>query len=108
MSENVVEMTNSHASKWKISGPPPEDLLPWVAHVGLTITWLALYVHRMPGMASHELGIGVLAGSLVWPAIGAAKLFKGGLGWWTLAVSLWVGLFMVFSLYLPGLLQHVR
>jgi hypothetical protein len=108
VSENTIEMTSSQGAKWKTSGPCPEDFLPWVAHVGLTITWLALYVHRMPGMASHELGIGVLAGAVVWPAIGAVKLFKGGLGWWIVAVSLWAGLFMVFSLYLPNLLQQVR
>jgi hypothetical protein len=101
-------MSSSRGAKWETSGLPPEDLLPWVAHAGLTITWLALYVHRMPGAASHELAIGVLAGALVWPAIGAAKLFKGGLGWWIVAVSLWTGLFLVFSLYLPALLRQVR
>jgi hypothetical protein len=100
-----MELSSSQSAKWKTAGPLPEIWLPWVAHVGLTITWLALYVHRLPALPSNELGVGVLAGALVWPAIGAGKLARSGGYWALVALGLRVGQFLMFSLYLPDLLR---
>jgi hypothetical protein len=105
VSDNTIEMTSSKGAKWKTTGPLPEVWLPWVAHIGVTIMWLAIYVHRVPDPYSDEFGLGVLAGALVWPAIGAGRLAGGDWLWKVLAGGLLLGMYLVFRLYLPHLLR---
>lgn len=101
-----MEMTSSQGAKWKQPGPPVQHWLPVVAHVGVTCLWLAIYVHRFPmELASPKFGVGVLAGALVWPMWGGAKLLGAPTQPWAKVLGgafmmLQVGLFMLFLPYL--------
>lgn len=108
---DTIEMSSSKSAKWTQPGPPVEHWLPFVAQAGVTCLWLAMFVHHFSfpvDLASQEFGISVLAGTLVWPLWGGARLAARPSAWWAwvlggLIMASQVVLFLTFLPYLKDM-----